>query len=90
MFDQTENETLLSSPETNSYTLSGKHVFSAVSDRNFYPQRAQRAGGISKGLVISWLWLSLTTLVIGLHKMCGKITKFLGNFEPPYLWPEMS
>ena len=34
MFDQTENETLLSSLETNSYNLSDKHVFSVVSDRN--------------------------------------------------------
>ena len=24
--------------------------------KNYYPQRAQRAGGISKGLVISWSW----------------------------------
>ena len=57
---------------------------------NYYPQRAQRAGGISKGLVISWLWLSLTTLVIARDKMWGKITKFYDNFEPPYLWTENS
>ena len=56
----------------------------------YYPQRAQRAGGISKGLVISWLWLSLTTLVIAWDKMCGKITKFLGNLKPQYLWTETS
>ena len=35
----------------------------------YYPQRAQRAGGISKGLVISWLWLSFTTLVIARDKI---------------------
>ena len=54
--------------------------------QNYYPQRAQRAGGISKGLVISWSWLPLTTLVIGYTKSKAKVQHFGGNFGPQYLW----
>ena len=52
----------------------------------YCPQRVQQAEGISKGLVISWSWLSLTTLVIARDKMWGKSGTFYGNFEPQYLW----
>ena len=47
----------------------------------YYPQRAQRAGGISKGLVISWSWLSLTTLVIGYTKSRAKVPNFMATLN---------
>ena len=76
--------------QTSSATLLNTVLVIISNFKYYYPQRAQRAGGISKGLVISWLWLSLTTLVIARDKMWGKITKFYDNFEPPYLWTENS
>ena len=39
-------------------------------------ERSELAGGISKGLVISWSWLSLTTLVIGYTKSRAKVPNF--------------
>ena len=76
--------------QTSSATLLNQVLVIISNFKYYYPQRAQRAGGISKGLVISWSWLSLTTLVIARDKMWGKITKFYDNFEPPYLWTENS